>query len=72
MSYATERQGLSLLKSKSLEWTKLKVFSDLNSDVAKMIKFVLKRVENVVEKGENAGNHHFSPQYLLSSSGSDC
>ena len=38
---------------------KLKASADDISNVAKMIKFVLDSVENIVGEGENADNQHF-------------
>ena len=40
--------------NKFLDWTKLKRFADDKVNVAKMIIFLLCRVENIVGKGENA------------------
>jgi hypothetical protein len=42
-----------------LLWSKYKVFADNKIDVTEKLKFVLGRVENIVEKGENAGYQHF-------------
>ena len=36
-----------------------KAFTDKNSNVAKMAKFVFDRLESIVGKGENAGIQHF-------------
>ena len=41
------------------DWSQLKAIADNNLKVAKMMMYVLDRVENIVEKGENAGNQHF-------------
>ena len=49
----------SLPNDKFLDWSKLKAFADNNINVTKKLKFVLERVENIVGKGENAGNQHF-------------
>ena len=49
----------SLPNNKILNWSKLKAFADDNSNVAKMMNPVSDRVENIVGKGENAGNQHF-------------
>ena len=56
----------SLPKDKILDWSKLKAFADKKINVAKKLKIVLGRVENIVGKGENAGNQHFLifPQYF--------
>ena len=42
-----------------LDWTKLKAFADSKSNVAKLMNFLLDRVENIVGKGKNAGYQHF-------------
>ena len=59
---------------KTLDWAKLKAFADDNLIIFKTIKFKLKRVQNIVGKGENAGYQHFLlfPRcfYRPSSSGS--
>ena len=39
--------------------SKFKVFADDNLNVDQTLKFALRRVENIVGKGENAGNQHF-------------
>ena len=45
----------SLPNKNILDWTKLKAFADNKLDVAKIINSVYDRVENIVEKGKNAG-----------------
>ena len=50
----------SLPNGKILHWSKFKTFADDKFKVAKMMIFVLDRVENIVGKGENAGYQHFS------------
>ena len=45
--------------TKILGQSKLKVFADDTINVPEKFKFVLKRVENSVGKGENAGYQHF-------------
>ena len=45
--------------NKFLDLSKLKAFADDKFNVAENFKFVLGRVENIVGKGENAGNQHF-------------
>ena len=52
---------LFLPNNKILDWFKLKAFADDNLHVygAHMMIYVLKRVENTVGKGENAGYQHF-------------
>ena len=49
----------SLPNDEILEWSKLKAFADVKINVTKISKFVLKTEENIVGKGENAGNQHF-------------
>ena len=48
-----------LPKSKILDWPKLKAFAADKMNVIQKLKFVLNRVENIVGKGENAGDEHF-------------
>ena len=38
-----------------LDWSNWKASADDNSKVAQITEFVLDRLENIVEKGENAG-----------------
>ena len=45
----------SLPNNTILGWSKLKAFADINLNVAQMKQFVFNGIENVVEKGENAG-----------------
>ena len=47
------------MSTKLLDWSKLRVFADDEIELAEKLKFVLERVENIVEKGENAGYQHF-------------
>ena len=47
-----------LPKNKILDVTKLKAFAD-KLNVASLMISLLDRVENTVEKGENAGYQHF-------------
>ena len=49
----------SLLNDKILDESKLKAFATNKINMAELLKFVLKRVENIVGKGENAGYQHF-------------
>ena len=49
----------SLLNDKILDRSKLKVFADDKINTTVKLKFVLRRVENIVGKGENAGYRHF-------------
>ena len=44
---------------KILPLSKLKAFADDNFIVAQIAKFFFNRVENIVEKGENADFQHF-------------
>ena len=49
----------SLPNDKFLDWSKLKAFADDKIYMTQKLKFDLGRVENLVGKGENAGNQHF-------------
>ena len=49
----------SLPNDKILDRSKLKTFTGDNIKVLKMMIFVFDKAENIVEKGENAGNQHF-------------
>ena len=42
-----------------MDLTKLKSFADDLVDLAKMMRSIFDRIENMVEKGENAGYQHF-------------
>ena len=42
-----------------LNWFKLKAFADGKINITEKLEFVLGRVENMTEKGENAGCQHF-------------
>ena len=46
-------------KPQSLDWSKLKAFADNKINATKKLKFALGRLENNVEKRENAGYQHF-------------
>ena len=49
-----------LPNNKFLDWSNLKELADNNINATEKLKFVLGRVENIVGKGENAGNYqHF-------------
>ena len=48
-----------LRNDKILALTKFKAFADDKFIVAKKEIFVFDRVENILEKAENAGNQHF-------------
>ena len=39
--------------------SKLKAFADNNFSVVQMVQFFPDQVENIIEKGDNAGNQHF-------------
>ena len=49
----------TLPHNKILGQSKLKAFADDKINVSGKLKFVLQRVENIAEKGENAGYQHF-------------
>ena len=49
----------SLLNDRILDVTKLKALADYKINEAQMMISVFNRVENIVEKGENAGYQHF-------------
>ena len=49
----------SLPNNKILDWFKLKAFADYTIDVNKNLKSGMRRVENIVGKGENAVYQHF-------------
>ena len=49
----------SLPNDKILDFSKLKACADDKINVACLIISVFDRVENIVGKGENAGNQHF-------------
>ena len=49
----------SLPNDKILGWSNLKAFAEDKVNMSEKLKFVLGRVENIVEKGENAGYQHF-------------
>ena len=44
--------------------SKLKAFADKNFSVAQMNQFFSNRVEDITEKGENAGYQHFFLTFL--------
>ena len=48
-----------LLNEKNLNQSNLKRFTDGKINVIQKLRFVLEGVENIVEKGENAGYQHF-------------
>ena len=49
----------SLPNDKILHWSKLKAIADDKINVIEKLKCVKRWVENIVEKGENAGYQHF-------------
>ena len=49
----------SLPNDKIVDQSKLKAFADDKNKCNLKLKFVLRRVENSVGKGENAGYQHF-------------
>ena len=49
----------SLTKDKILDNFKLEACGDDKVNVTRKLKFALKRIENIVENGENAGWQHF-------------
>ena len=49
----------SLSNDKILALSKFKAFAGDKISLTKKLKLVLGRVENIVEKRENAGYHHF-------------
>ena len=51
--------SFQLLTNKFVDQSKLKAFADGKTYVYEKVKFVLRRVENIVGKGENAGYQHF-------------
>ena len=52
-------KGLSLPNDKILDLTKFKAFADDKIILTQKLKFMLRRVENIVGKGENAGHQQF-------------
>ena len=56
--------------NKTVDWSKLTAFADVKINLTENLKFVMGRVENIVEKGENAGYQHFLlfPQYFQKAS----
>ena len=59
----------SLPHSMILDWPKLKASADGKINVTEKLKCVLGRVENIMEKGENAGYPAFSPFPIMFSKG---
>ena len=54
-----ERHFNSLPNDKILDGSKRKAIADDKIHLNEKLKLVLKRVENIVGEGENAGNQHF-------------
>ena len=63
----------TLPNNKISDWFIFKVFADDKINVAKKMKFVFGKVENIKGKGENAGYQHFLlfPQCFLKVSSQD-
>ena len=59
MSLQITNSVSSLPNDNILNWSKLKAFADDKINVTHTLEFVLRRVENIVEKGENVGYQHF-------------
>ena len=49
----------SLHSDNIFEWSKFKGFADDKINVREKLNFFSGKVENIVGKGENAGNQHF-------------
>ena len=49
----------SLPNDEILALSKLKVFADNNLHRVQLMEFLFNRIENIMGKGENAGNQHF-------------
>ena len=49
----------SLPNDKILDCSKLKAFADDKINVTQKLMFQVRRVQNIVGKGENFGHHHF-------------
>ena len=47
------------LPNNILDWSKMKVFADDKINVTEKWKFVFRKTENIVGKGENAGSRQF-------------
>ena len=59
----------SLPNDKISDWPKWKAFADNKIDATEKLNFVLGWGENILGKGENAGNHHFSFSHNVFSKG---
>ena len=62
-SCSGKRRLNSLPNDKFLDWLKLKAFADDKINVTEKLKFVLGRLENMVDKGENAGYYQHFPLF---------
>ena len=51
--------SLTLPNDKILDQSKLNTFSDDKINLTQKLKLALRRVENILGKGENAGYQHF-------------
>ena len=49
----------SLPDDRILDWSRLTAFANDKINVTEKLKFVSRRVENIVGKGENVGYQHF-------------
>ena len=59
-SISVTRATLNSLPNKILDWSRLKAFADDKINVnRKTLKFDLRRIENILGKGENADYQHF-------------
>ena len=61
---------MHLPNDKMLEWSRLKPFADNKINVTEKLNFLLGRIVNIVQKGENAVYQHFLlfPQCLQKAS----
>ena len=60
-SFTTQSRLNSLPNNKFLGWPKLKALTEDKINVTEKLKFGLRRVGNIIRKGENAGYQHFLP-----------
>ena len=49
----------SLTNDKILHWSKLKALEDNKINVTQNLKLGLRKMKNILRKGENAGHQHF-------------
>ena len=59
ISNLVSKNAFVIPNDKILDLTKLKAFAYNKIKVIQRLKFAFGRVENIVEKGENAGYQHF-------------